>query len=254
MSSLETSIITLLCLVAGFLLGMGLQYLLPDHHLSKESQDTVKLGAGMVATMSALILGLLVSSAKSSFDAVNVSIAQNGARIIQLDHLLDEYGPETRAIRDQLKTSIVGRVQKVWGNSTTPGDSGLQAVEKSTAMLDLQARLRALSPQSDIQKSVLNQSLQITTEVWQNRLLIIEEQQESVPPVFLVLLIFWLALLFVTFGLFAPCNVTVSAVMLTCALSVASAVFLILEMSHPLDGYIKVSSAPLVKALELIGH
>jgi hypothetical protein len=253
MSSLQISLITLASLTAGFFLGRWLQHRLPDHHLSKESQDTVKLGAGMVATMSALILGLLVSSAKSSFDAVNVAIAQNGARIIQLDHLLAEYGPATRALRDQLKNSVAERVEKVWSRSA-PGEAGLRAVEKSTAMLDLQVGLRALPPPNELQKSVLDQALQITSDIWQNRLLILEEQQEPVPPVFLALLVFWLALLFVTFGLFAPGNVTVNTVMLVCALSIASAVFLILEMSHPLDGIIKVSNAPLLKALELIGH
>ena len=252
MSSFEISLVALLCLVLGFILGMWLQYLLPEHHLSKESQDTVKLGAGMVATMSALILGLLVSSAKSSFDAVNVSIAQNGARVIQLDHLLAEYGPETRPFRDQLKASVLERVQKIWGKPA--GDSALHAVEKSRAMLELQTALQRLTPQTEREKSLLNQCLQVSTDIWQSRLLIIEEQQEPVPPVFLVLLLFWLTLLFVSFGLFAPRNVTVFAVLLVCAVSVASAVFLILEMSHPLDGLIKVSSAPLLKALELIGH
>ena len=253
MSSIAISLLTLFCLAGGFLLGLWLQKRLPGHHLSEKAESTVKLGAGMVATMSALILGLLVSSAKSSFDAVNVAIAQNGARIIQLDHLLAEYGPETRAIRDQLKSSVAERVQTIWGQPAT-GSSGLHTATKSTAMLDLQASLRALTPQNDGQKSVLNQCLQIATEMWQSRLLILEEQQEPLPVVFLVVLIFWLALLFLSFGLFAPRNTTVFAVLLVCALSVASAVFLILEMNHPLDGSIQVSSAPLIKALELIGQ
>jgi len=207
----------------------------------------------MVATMSALVLGLLVSSAKSSFDTVNIAIAQNGARIIQLDHLLGQYGPETRAMRDQLKASLVERVGKVW-NQAAPGASGLHAVEKSTAMMDLQSVLGTLTPQNELQKSVLNQARQVSDEIWQSRLLLIEEQQEPVPTVFLVLLVFWLALLFLSFGLFAPGNSTVFSVLLVCAFSVSSAVFLILEMSHPLDGFIKVSSAPLLKAIQLIGH
>jgi len=253
MSSLEISLIVLLCLVAGVALGMWLQYLLPNHHLSKESQDTVKVGAGMVATMSALVLGLLVSSAKSSFDAVNFSIAQYGAKIIQFEQLLAQYGPETRAIRDQLKQSVAERVQKVWGKSSA-GDSGLHAVERGTTIQELQASLRAMSPQNDAQKNLLTQCQQISNEVWQSRLLIMEQQQTPVPVVFLVLLVFWLTLLFTSFGLFAPRNTTVGAVLLVCAFSVASAVFLILEMSHPLDGIIRVSSAPLLKALELIGR
>src|SRR6516162_10860397 len=115
MSSLEISLIALGCLVAGVTLGMWFQYLLPEHHLSKESQETVKLGAGMIATMSALILGLLVSSAKSSFDAMSLSIAVTGAKIIQLDHVLAEYGPETKPLREQLKQSLAARIEKIWG-------------------------------------------------------------------------------------------------------------------------------------------
>ena len=253
MNSLEISLITLVCLSGGFLVGKWLQYQLPDHHLSKESQDTIKLGTGMVATMSALVLGLLVSSAKNSFDTVNVAIAQNGARIIQLDHVLGEYGPETRAVREQLKNSVTERVAKVWSKSAS-GGNGLNAVEKSTSVLDVQTSLRALTPRNDQQKSTLNQALQICTEIWQSRLLLVEEQQEAMPSVFLVLLVFWLTMLFLSFGLFSPGNATVFAVQMICALSVSSAVFLILEMNHPLDGFIKVSSAPLLKALELIGH
>jgi hypothetical protein len=253
MINLEISLVVLLCLMAGFLLGLGLQHRLPDHHLSKESQDTIKLGASIVATMSALILGLLVSSAKTSFDHMNASIAQSGARLIQLDHLLAEYGPATRAIRDQLKNSIGGVVKDVW-SSTTPRASGLKALEKTTIMLDLQSQLQTLTPQTEEQKSLLNQSQQIATAIWQDRLLVMEEQQEPIPIVFLVLLIFWLTLLFLSFGLFAPPNVTVVMVLLMCAVAVSSAVFLVLEMNHPLDGLIKVSNAPMLKALELMGH
>jgi hypothetical protein len=249
MSSLEISLVALGCLVAGVMLGMWFQYLLPEHHLSKPSQETVKLGAGMIATMSALILGLLVSSAKSSFDAMSLSVAENGARIIQFDHLLAEYGPETKPFREQLKQSLAARVEKIWGSQ-----GGIRAVEHSTTIQEVQQRLRELSPQTDRQKGILAQVQQISNEVWQNRLLVLEQQQEPVPTVFLVLLIFWLTLLFVSFGLYAPRNFTVSSVLFVCALSVASAIFLILEMSHPLDGYIKVSSAPLLKALEMIGQ
>ncbi len=253
MSSLAASLITLGCLLGGTFLGMAFQLLLPKHHLSKESQDTVKLGAGMVATMSALILGLLVSSAKSSFDNMNVSIAQYGAKIIQLDHLLAGYGPETKPLRAQMKQSVAGHMQKIWADSKTGAPGGLQAVEKSTAVLDFQSLLRELKPTNESQKSILNRAEQVLTDLWQMRLLIIEEQQQPVPVVFLALLIFWLTILFMSFGLFAPHNATVFAVLLVCALSVSSAVFLILEMSHPLDGYIRASNAPLVKALEVIG-
>lgn len=253
MTSFEISLITLLCLAAGFGLGLWLQHRLPGHHLSKESQDTIKLGAGMVTTMSALVLGLLVSSAKNSFDSVNNSIAQSGARVIQLDLLLSQYGPETRNVRDRLKAYVSARVEAVWGKPTG-AVSGLKSVEKSNSILEFHASLRNLTPQTELQKSLLNQVFQVAGEMQQSRLLVLEEQQDSLPTVFLVLLVGWLGMLFLSFGLFSPRNPTVFAVMLLCAISVASAVFLILEMSHPLDGLIKVSPAPLLKALELIGH
>lgn len=164
MSSLAISLISLLCLVGGLLLGLWLQRRLPNHHLSKESQDSVKLGAGMVATMSALILGLLVSSAKNSFDNVSAAIAQSGDRFIQLDHVLAQYGPETRAVRDQLRNTIIERVQKIWGQGVS-GDSGLRAVEKSKSLPDLQASLRTLTPQNEEQKAALSQATQIIAEI-----------------------------------------------------------------------------------------
>ena len=117
----------------------------------------------------------------------------------------------------------------------------------------LQAKLRELTPSNDLQKSLLAQASQISGDVLQTRLLLMEAQQNTLPPVFLVLLILWLTGLFISFGLFAPRNGTVLAVLLICALSVSSAIFLVLEMNRPLDGFIKASNAPLRKAVELIG-
>ena len=111
----------------------------------------------------------------------------------------------------------------------------------------------SLLRQNDFQKSRLAQALQISDDVLQTRLLLLEGQQTNLPTTFIVVLIFWLTGLFVSFGLFAPSNGVVMTVLLVCALSVASAIFLILEMNRPLDGFIKASNAPLRKAVELIG-
>ena len=114
-------------------------------------------------------------------------------------------------------------------------------------------KLRELTPTNDFQKSRLAQALQISDDVLQTRLLLLEGQQTNLPTTFIVVLIFWLTGLFSSFGLFAPSNGVVMTVLLVCALSVASAIFLILEMNRPLDGFIKASNAPLRKAVELIG-
>ena len=253
MTSFEISLITLGFLVAGVLLGMGLQFPLPDHHLSPGAENTIKLGTGIVATMSALILGLLISSSKNSFDAVNSSIARDGAKVIELDYLLAGYGPETMPLRKKIKQTITARVQKLWP-AKSGTDMSMDEMDKSTALLDLQRDIAEYSPRTPAQKSIIDRAQIISSELWQSRLLLIEQQQEPVPVVFVTLLVFWLTLLFLCIGLFAPRNLTVFSILTICALAISSAIFLILEMSHPLQGFIKVSNAPVLKALELMGR
>jgi hypothetical protein len=239
------------CIFGGVLLGMLLQKVLPEHHLDTPSRDTVKVGAGMLATLTALVLGLLVSSAKSSFDAMNAGIAQAGAKIILLDDVLADYGAETKEVREQLRNSVASLIERIWPERKG-GVGGLRALESVDAAKTLQAKLRELTPKNDLQKSLLAQASQICSDVLQSRLLLMAGQQNTLPTAFLVLLIFWLTGLFISFGLFAPRNGTVLAVLLICALSVSSAIFLVLEMDRPLDGFIKASNAPLRKAVELI--
>jgi hypothetical protein len=252
MNSLTIGFISAGCIFGGVLLGILLQKVLPQHHLASDSKDTVKLGAGMLATLTALVLGLLVSSAKSSFDAMNAGIAQAGAKIILLDHVLADYGPETKEVREQLRHTVASVIERIWPEQKG-AVGGLRALESVDAAETLQAKLRELTPKNDLQKSLLAQASQITSDVLQTRLLLMEGQQNTLPTSFLVLLIFWLTGLFISFGLFAPRNGTVLAVLLICALSVSSAIFLVLEMDRPLDGFIKASNAPLRKAVELIG-
>lgn len=252
MNSLTIGFVSAGCIFGGVLLGMLLQKVLPQHHLDTPSKDTVKVGAGMLATLTALVLGLLVSSAKSSFDAMNAGIAQAGAKVMLLDHILADYGPETKDAREQLRQTVASVIERIWPEKKG-GVGGLRALESVDAAKTIQAKLRELTPKNDLQKSILAQASQISNDVLQTRLLLMAGQQNTLPTSFLVLLIFWLTGLFISFGLFAPRNGTVLAVLLICALSVSSAIFLVLEMDRPLDGSIKASNAPLRKAVELIG-
>jgi hypothetical protein len=252
MNSLTIGFISAGCIFGGVLLGMLLQKVLPEHHLDTPSKDTVKVGAGMLATLTALVLGLLVSSAKSSFDAMNAGIAQAGAKVMLLDHILADYGPETKEVREQLRHTVASVIERIWPEKKG-GVGGLRALESVDAAKTIQAKLRELTPKNDLQKSILAQASQVSSDVLQTRLLLMAGQQNTLPTSFLALLIFWLTGLFISFGLFAPRNGTVLAVLLICALSVSSAIFLVLEMDRPLDGFIKASNAPLRKAVELIG-
>ena len=235
------------------MLGIWLHKVLPERHLDDASKDTVKLGAGLLATLAALVLGLLVSSAKASFDAMNTGIAQAGAKVLLADHMLADYGPETKDVREQLRRIVAASIDRI-GPEEKGKTGGLRAVESlDDAGKLFKDKLRELTPTTDFQKSRLAQAVQLSDDVLQTRLLLMEGQQTNLPTTFIVVLVFWLTGLFISFGLFAPSNGVVMTVLLICALSVSSAIFLILEMNRPLDGFIKASNAPLRKAVELIG-
>src|SRR5882724_2683136 len=252
-SSLTIGLISAGCIFGGALLGLLLQGLLPEPHLRDASKDTVKVVAGMIATLSALVLGLLVGSAKSSFDATNTAIIQNGAKIILLDRVLAAYGPETKDVREQLRRAVVAGIEMFWPEEKNVG-SGMTGFERANAMEMIQAKLRELTPATDAQRQLLSQAQQIGGDMLQARWLLIEQAQSALPLPFLVVLLFWLTMLHLSFGLFAARNATVVTVLLISALSVSGAIFIILEMSHPLQGMIKVSSAPMRKALEHLGQ
>jgi len=253
MSSLTIGLISVGCIFGGALLGLLLQGLLPENHLRDTSKDTVKVAAGMIATLSALVLGLLVGSAKSSFDATNTAVIQNGAKIILLDRALAAYGPETKDAREQLRNAVVAGIEMFWPEEKNVG-SGMTGFERANAMEMIQAKLRELTPATDAQRKLQSQAEQLSSDMLQARWLLIEQAQSVLPLPFLVVLLFWLTMLHLTFGLFAPRNGTVITVLLVSALSVSGAIFIILEMNHPLQGMIKVSSAPMRKALEHLGQ
>jgi hypothetical protein len=146
-------LISAACIFGGALLGLLLQGLLPEHHLRDTSKDTVKVAAGMIATLGALVLGLLVGSAKSSFDATNTAITQNGAKIILLDRVLATYGPETKDAREQLRGAVAAGIEMFWPEEKN-GGSGMTGFERANAMEVLQAKLRTLTPTTDTQRQV----------------------------------------------------------------------------------------------------
>ena len=253
MGAMTTLGATFVCTVGGALVGMLLRPVLPQHHLRDDSKDVLKLGAGVIATLTALVLGLLVGSAKSSFDSVNSLIVQIGAKTITLDRALAHYGPETKELRDQIQAAMETMVAAAWPDS---GDaaSRLKAVETPIGSEGLLSRIRDLKPSNDAQSASQTQALQIGNELQQSRWLMIEENQVELPAAFLVVLLCWLAILFATYGLLTPVNATVVVVLLVCALSMSGAIYLIVEMNQPFDGVIKASSAPLLKALQYINR
>jgi len=247
MSALAVASIIFVCLAASALLGLFLHSRVPVDHLSTESKDVVKLAMGLIATMAALVLGLLTASAKSSFDTWNNEVKQSAAQIILLDRTLAHYGPETKPIRDLLRDAVAFRIAQTWPEDDPHG--GTLDSSKTQAVEGIEGDIRALAPQNDTQRAQQAKALQITGDLLGERWVLLTQAGSSTPFLFLVILVFWLSVLFASFGILAPRNATVIAALLFCALSVAGSTFLILEMDRPLEGVLKISSAPLRYAL-----
>src|SRR4051794_7432813 len=251
MSSFVTTLIALASMAAGTLLGSLLRRRLPDAHLRDDSKDVVKTATGMIATLVALVVGLLVSSSKSSFDQANAGITELGARIITLDRLLGRYGSEAAPIRGRLREAVAAGVERIWPTASGPRE-GLAAVEKATGLEDVQEAIRRLTPRDEPSRSIQAQALDSCKDLAASRWLMIEQAQGEPPTVLLAMLTFWLAVLFTGLGLLAPGNATTYFCLSICAVSMAGAIFLILEMNRPLEGMICVSPAPLHKALSMM--
>jgi len=240
------------CVVGGALLGVGLRAVLPEHHMGEPSRQIVNVAIGLIATLSALVLGLLVASAKGSFDARNDEVKTSAAKIILLDRTLRQYGPDATPIRDLVRTLTQRRIDHTWGAGGKP--TALLTAADVTSAEQVRTRLFGLTPATDAQRWHLARALTITADIEQARWLLIEENRSSIPRPFLIVLVSWLTAIFASLGLFAPRNATVYAVLFVCALSVSTAIFLILEMDQPYDGVLRISSAPLVNAVAEISR
>ncbi len=250
MSSIAISSIVFGCVFGSAWFGMLLRAKLPERHLTSDSKDVVKLGMGLVATMSALVLGLLVASAKSSYDAQSGALTDMSANVVLLDRVLAHYGPETKEARDLLRRTIADVLDRIWPNGRATG-SQLEAPSGSGEILI--DKIQELSPHDDRQRSLQAQAVSIVIGLGQTRWLQFAQSTSSISMPLLVMLVFWLATLFISFGLFAPPNGTVVGSLLVSALSVSGAILLILEMYTPYRGLIQISDAPLRAAFGQLG-
>jgi hypothetical protein len=244
MSAIALSCVAFLCIAGGALLAL----LLPGHHLSTDAKDIVKLGTGLIGTIAALVLGLLIASAKSSYDTQGTQIKQMTANIVLLDKLLAEYGPETGDIRHLMRRSVGTLADRMWRESSS-GAARAAPFEASAASDALFARLQQLSPQTDSQRSLQARAIQVGTDIAQTRLLMFAETDNSLPMPFMAVLIFWLSMIFASFGLFAQPSATVVGLLMVFALSAAGAIYLVLELGQPFGGLMQIPSEPLRHAL-----
>jgi hypothetical protein len=246
--------VALICLcfiLAGTILGAWLRRRLPEHHLNKESESVVKLGVGLIATLSALVLGLLISSAKSTYDAKASEVNQITANVIMIDQLLSEYGPEVKPAREKLRSSVQGLVQTMW-NEGNEKSANSGSFTPTAAGVETWRLVNSLPTQTEMQRSLSGQIAEAAKSLSQLRLLLFAQRGGSIPAPFLVILVFWLAIIFASLSLFGPMNTTVLAFTFLFAVSAAGAIFLIYELNSPFTGMLQISKTSMLDALGVL--
>lgn len=250
MSALTISSLVFAFTFGGALVGIALQTVLPKHHLAAESRGVVNAGMGLVATLSALVLGLLIASAKGSYDSQSTELTEMSAKVVFLDRVLAHYGPDTSQAREVLRSSVVRVLDQMQSRDPT----GFSQLEPQASSAEVLAdKVEELSPKDDAHRAMQTQAMSILVDLGQTRSLMYEQRLSSVSMPLLIVLTFWVTALFISFGLFAPFNATTIASLCISALSVSGAIFLIMEMYTPYAGLITISSAPLRAALAQIG-
>lgn len=236
-------------LAAAALFSLWLHPRLPEHYRSADTTSNLRLGMGVIATITAVVLGLLISSVKGGFDVATRDVQELAADLIVLDRTLRFYGPDATHARDLLARYTERVLEGTW-----PSGGEAPAVDDRVAEgLLNQTEQAILSLQPDAQEPDLKeQALAQVRTIVRRRQILIQESGSAVASPIVVALTLWLGLIFASFGYNAPRNGMMVIILLVCAASVAGAIYLILEIDVPVSGLIVVSSNPIQHALSVM--
>jgi hypothetical protein len=253
MNSTLVGLLAFGCTFGASLLAILFHMRLPAAHLESDSKDAVKLVMGLIATLTALVLGLLISSAHSAYDAQEAELQQLGVHVYQVDRILAHFGADATPQREQLRRVLAADIARIWptGGAARAVYAPWPVQQEAEAMFE---SIAGLTPKTDLQRLGQSRALQLLGSIGETRRLLAEQSQGELSWPFLVVLISWLTILFFGFGLFARFNATVIGAFFVGSLSVAAAISLILQMNQPYTGWLQVSSAALRGALSQMGH
>src|SRR5437667_8415932 len=211
-------------LVGVTLAGARVRRVLTAEQLSDESRDAMKLALGLVATMTAILLGLLISSAKTAFDTTRSEVMQMAAKVALLHRVLVLYGPETADARRALRDAIAEGVRRTW-----PADqSGAVRLEPNQKMGDaVYEAISHLRPQDEAQRGLKTEAASLMVQLAELRALVQAQAVSSVSKPLLIALILWLVVIFFGFSLLAPSTATTTFALIAGVFSVACAVVII---------------------------
>ena len=251
MSPVAIALLVFACTLGTAFVGMFLHARLPDRHLAAESQDVVKLVMGLIATMAALVLGLLIASANTAHDAQINELKTASANVVLLDRTLEFYGVRAKSARDALRDVVRETHDRVWVSGDVRIET-LNSMRTQDAGKNAMGLIMRLSPKNELQKTMKTRAIDQTQNIMRSRILMLERLGSPISWPFLVVLIFWISVLFLGFGLLVRFNATVMVALAVGALSVAAAMLLILELGDPYRGFMRISDKPVLDALAQI--
>jgi hypothetical protein len=234
-------------LIAG-IIGFNLHRVLPEHHLSKETYDVIRLGAAMLSVLASLVLGLLIATVKTSYDSTTSALHVYGANLMVLDETLRDYGEGALPARRQLRNYTLRVLDDVWRR---PYEHPFMVEDHAAGELleHVREAIRALPVATRDEQSLASEALASTTVLLRERWLLIDRAGSSVHTVVIIVLTVWIAALFMSFGINAPQHATMYAVFLILSVAIGSAIFLVMEMDRPFQGLMQVSGQPIETAL-----
>jgi hypothetical protein len=241
-----TGLIAFVCIFGASLAGLWLSKKLPERYLSEETHKIVQLTMSPVGLLAALVVGLLVTNAKTGLDTSRREIAQFSTSLRLLDREAVHFGSEAKPVRELLRAFTEEKIAQTWTETAASQDHS-----RSVRMLnEIQDRLRAFAPQDDIGREARVSGLRMIDDLKQTSRLLALQKSSHTPQFFLIVVMFWLSVLAFSYAVFAPPNAAVVVAFAVAAFSTAAAVNLIVDMDHPFAGYIKVSPAPMHEALD----
>jgi len=246
-------LVVLAILFCSAMFGMLVGRILPEHHLTDQTKGVITVSTGVIGTLTALVLGLLIAASSSSFNTKNQEVVLIAADVLQMDRLLRRYGPEGEGSRDLLRRYTAMKIQDLFpeGAAKRPNLNNPRTV---ALLEELQAKLVALDASNANQRWLQSQALELVSRIAGARFLLVEQNTIGIAVPLLVLVVFWLCLLFFSFALFAPRNATVTTALFICALAAAAAIEMTLELNTPFRGIIRISNKPMKEALEEISR
>jgi hypothetical protein len=247
LSAVDVALVAFASILVSTAIGLMMRYWLPEEHITGDSKEVIRLATALIGTMAAVVLALLFASTRNSFQDTNNSVARMTTSVIELDHVLEDYGPEGRPLREALRRDIISIVASIWQDD--PAVQRLVAPGTAAGQVTVLTMLRQITPANPLQNALQARALSVSGALEQIRLTLIAQPTDSLSKPFVTVLVLWLCFIFLSFSMSARANTTLVIVLVICAFAASSAIYLILELQQPFDGLLQIPNAALRNAL-----